>query len=152
MTRWLSLEQFEQICFEVAVNYKWIPAEPIPDFSTRYPDKLESCLAAPQQTFGGELLYPTLVTQAAILFYLLIKDHPFVNGNKRIALVTLLVFLFINDKWLRPSQNELYELTIRVASSDSRESKVVQAEIQQFIATRVRDILPDKPHQILPGT
>jgi death-on-curing protein len=49
----------------------------------------------------GKRLYPTLVATAAILFYLMIKNHPFQNGNKRIAITTLLTFLYNNNKWLR---------------------------------------------------
>lgn len=51
--------------------------EPIPDFSTRYPNILESCLLTPFQRFGGKSLYPSLASKAGILFYLMIKNHPF---------------------------------------------------------------------------
>ena len=66
--------------------------EPIPDFSTRYPNILESCLAAPFQRFSGKYLYSSLISKASVLFYLMIKNHPFQNGNKRIAMTTLFVF------------------------------------------------------------
>jgi len=49
---------------------------------------------------------------AAILFYLLNKNHPFANGNKRIALTALLVFLFLNGKWVVAGQDELYRFAI----------------------------------------
>ena len=75
--------------------------EPIPDFSTRYPNILESCLAAPFQSFSRKSLYSTLYLKAAVLFYLMIKNHPFQNGNKRIAMTTLFVFLHMNKKWLK---------------------------------------------------
>ena len=70
---------------------------PIPGFSTRYPHILESCLATPFQLFGGKPLYPGLIPKAATLFYLMIKNHPFQNGNKRIAVTTLLIFLLKNE-------------------------------------------------------
>jgi death-on-curing protein len=50
---------------------------------------LESALAAPQQTTFGEDLYPDISAKAAILFYLLIKNHPFIDGNKRTAFTCL---------------------------------------------------------------
>jgi death-on-curing family protein len=75
--------------------------EPIPDFATRYPNRLESCLATPFQTFAKKSLYSSLVSKASILFYLMIKNHPFQNGNKRIATTTLMVFLFLNKKWTK---------------------------------------------------
>ena len=91
--------------------------EPIPDFSSRFPNALESCLAVPFQAFSGKSLYPTLISKAAMLFYLLIKNHPFQNGNKRIAMTTLFVFLHRNEKWLRVDTQELYNFTIWVAQS-----------------------------------
>ena len=48
--------------------------EPIPDFKTRFPNILESCIAAPFQAFQEKSFYPSLVDKAAILFYLLIKN------------------------------------------------------------------------------
>ncbi|MFH1855374.1 MAG: GIY-YIG nuclease family protein [bacterium] len=51
----------------------------IPAFETRFPKVLESCLSAPFQTYNRKDLYPTLEDKAAILFYLLIKNHPFQN-------------------------------------------------------------------------
>ncbi|HUC87188.1 MAG TPA: type II toxin-antitoxin system death-on-curing family toxin [Candidatus Saccharimonadales bacterium] len=74
--------------------------EPLPPFNTRYPDRLEGSLIAPFQEFEGHSPYPELEDKAAILFYLMIKDHPFKNGNKRIAVTTLLVFLAENGKWI----------------------------------------------------
>jgi len=91
--------------------------EPIPDFSTRYPNALESCLATPFQSFSGKALYPSLISKAAMLFYLLIKNHPFQNGNKRIAMTTLFVFLYRNHKWIKVDTQELYNFTVWVAQS-----------------------------------
>lgn len=75
--------------------------EPIPDFSTRYTNSLERSIEAPFQSFSGKQLYPGLLKKSAILFYLIVKNHPFQNGNKRIAMTTTLYFLFKNKKWLR---------------------------------------------------
>src|SRR5262249_28111707 len=100
MTKWVELDDVREICFKLITEFKLDGTEPVPPFETRYPGRLESCLAAPRQWYAGQPLYPTLVDEGAILFYLLSKDHPFINGNKRLALVTLLVFLYFNDKWL----------------------------------------------------
>jgi len=54
-----------------------------------------------------KLLYHGLIGKAAILFYLLIKNHPFKNGNKRIAITTVLVFLSINKKWLKVDEKRI---------------------------------------------
>ncbi len=108
-------------------------SEPIPDFSTRFPNILESCVLTPFQTFSGKDLYPSLVAKASVLFYLMIKNHPFQNGNKRIAITTLLVFLVLNNKWLRVDTQELYNFTVWVALSPSKLKDQVVDGIQKFI-------------------
>ena len=112
----ITIQEVEYIAFKLA-REKFSFDEPIPDFSTRFPNALESCLAVPFQRFSGKSLYPTLVSKAAMLFYLLIKNHPFQNGNKRIAMTTLFVFLYRNGKWLRVDTQELYNFTVWVAQS-----------------------------------
>jgi len=112
----ITLEEVEYIVFKLAKE-KLSFDEPIPDFSSRFPNALESCLAVPFQSFSGKSLYSTLVSKAAMLFYLLIKNHPFQNGNKRIAMTTLFVFLYRNGKWLRVDTQELYNFTVWVAQS-----------------------------------
>ena len=112
----ITIQEVEYIAFKLAKE-KFSFDEPIPDFSTRFPNALESCLAVPFQRFSGKSLYPTLVSKAAMLFYLLIKNHPFQNGNKRIAMTTLFVFLYRNGKWLRVDTQELYNFTVWVAQS-----------------------------------
>lgn len=107
--------------------------EPIPDFGTRYPNVLESCLATPFQTYGSRVLYKRLIEKASILFYLMVKNHPFENGNKRIALTTLLLFLMDNKKWLRASNEELYQFAVKVAASSPNEKDDILESINKFI-------------------
>lgn len=107
--------------------------EPIPDFSTRFPNILESCLATPFQTFSGKSLYSGLVSKASILFYLMIKNHPFQNGNKRIAMTTLFVLLHKNEKWLKVDTQELYNFTVWVAQSPRRVREEVVKAIERFL-------------------
>ncbi|MBU4445702.1 type II toxin-antitoxin system death-on-curing family toxin [bacterium] len=113
--------------------------EPIPDFSTRFPNILESCVVTPFQRFSGKALYPTLIAKASILFYLMIKNHPFQNGNKRIAITTLLTFLFDNGKWLKADAQEFYNFTVWVAQSPSEFKEQVVAAIQKFVQNRLID-------------
>ena len=114
--RELTLSHVEAMAHSLAQKFlAW--DEPIPDFSTRFPGILESCLKTPLQTYGGKSLYPTLADKAAVLFYLLIKNHPFQNGNKRIAVTSLLTFLALNQKWLKMETEDLYHLAIWVAES-----------------------------------
>jgi death-on-curing protein len=65
----------------------------------------------------GEELYPDLFSKAAILFYLLVKNHPFIDGNKRTAALALIEFLERNGYTLSATNDELYQFTIDVASS-----------------------------------
>ena len=107
--------------------------EPIPDFSSRFPNVLESCLATPFQKFAKKTLYPTLISKAAILFYLLIKNHPFQNGNKRIAMTTLFVFLYRNKKWIKVDTQELYNFTVWIAQSPRKFKDETVKAIEKFL-------------------
>jgi death-on-curing family protein len=111
--------------------------EPIPDYSTRLPHILESCLLTPFQKFSRKPLYPSLVAKASILLYLLIKNHPFQNGNKRIALTTLLVFLHMNGKWLRADTQEFYNFTVWVAQSPAQLKDEVVMGVEKFIKSHL---------------
>ena len=79
----------------------------------------DSAIEAPFQSFGGEDLYPTLTEKAARLGYGLIKNHPMVDGNKRIGVHTMLVFLALNGHPLTYTQKELYTVILDVASGVS---------------------------------
>ncbi|MDD5518848.1 MAG: type II toxin-antitoxin system death-on-curing family toxin, partial [Candidatus Omnitrophica bacterium] len=106
-------------------------------FSTRYPHVLESCLAAPFQTFTGKSLYSNLAAKAAILFYLMIKNHPFQNGNKRIAMTTLFVFLHKNRKWLKVDTQELYNFTMWIAQSPPKFKEETLRAVQKFLKENI---------------
>ena len=80
---------------------------------------LESALAAPFQTFGGEPVYPSLQAKAAQLGFGLICNHPFVDGNKRIGAHAMLVFLAVNGIELRYEQQELIDIILSVASGQT---------------------------------
>jgi len=107
--------------------------EPIPDFITRFPNILESCLAVPFQKFNKKNLYKGIIGKGAILFYLMIKNHPFQNGNKRIAMTTLFVFLHKNKKWLDVNNQELYNFAVWVAQSPPKFKKETVQAIEKFL-------------------
>jgi len=129
---WIELPEFELLCFKLAREL-YERYEPIPDFITRHHGILESCLETPRQKFSGKFLYPTLINQASILFYLLVKNHPFQNGNKRIALTTLLVFLALNGGWLKVKSYDLYKIAIKVAESKPSEKDNILKYIKTFV-------------------
>ena len=79
---------------------------------------LESALNAPFQSFGDTDAYPSLQQKAARLDYGLVKNHPFVDGNKRIGAHAMLVFLTINGTELVYTQEELSSVILAVASGE----------------------------------
>jgi len=79
---------------------------------------LESALNAPFQGFGDTAMYPSLKQKAARLGYGLVKNHPFVDGNKRIGAHAMLVFLALNGVGLRYTQRELSDVILQVAAGE----------------------------------
>lgn len=79
---------------------------------------LESAVAQPQQTFGGEELYPTLATKAAAPAHSLVMGHPFVDGNKRIGHAAMEVFLILNGHELEADVDEQEALFLRLAAGE----------------------------------
>ncbi len=75
---------------------------------------LDSALAQPQATFGGELLHPTIGEQAAAYLYHLAMNHPFIDGNKRTAFAVMDTFITLNGYSLNLSEEQAYNLVIRV--------------------------------------
>lgn len=132
----LTVKEVEHIAFRLAKEILSFN-EPIPDFSTRFPNVLESCLAVPFQSFSRKSLYPTLISKASILFYLMIKNHPFQNGNKRIAMTTLLVFLWKNKKWVEVSTQEFYNFTMWITNSPPKVMEETVKAIEKFLKTNI---------------
>lgn len=77
---------------------------------------LSSALNAPFQQFDNTDLFPTVQQKAARLSYGLIKNHTFIDGNKRIGVHVMLIFLEINGIYLKYTQKELYTMVLDVAS------------------------------------
>lgn len=100
------------------ISLRTIFSEDIPPFSSRYPKRLESILAQIQSEY-----YEDTLEKAVMLFYLLIKSHPFFNGNKRTAILGLYEFLKNNVSELYIGieaifSDKLYEMAIKTAESN----------------------------------
>ena len=76
---------------------------------------LESALAQPQATFGGQFLHPTISEQAAAYLYHIAMNHPFIDGNKRTAFAVMDTFLRLNGCALNLTDDRAYDLVMRVA-------------------------------------
>ncbi len=76
----------------------------------------DMALQAPFQTFDNSELYPSIQSKAARLCFSIISNHPFVDGNKRIGILAMLVFLDINQVMINGSNQDIIELGLGVAS------------------------------------
>ncbi len=108
-------------CFHLTVEIvREIHAEAIARFGgsdgVRDIALLESAVAAPQASFGGKSPYRDLVEVAAAYLYYLCRNHPFIDGNKRAALGSCLVFLRLNSIEPKPDGSEWEELVLAIAS------------------------------------
>lgn len=79
---------------------------------------LESALAQPKATFDGTDLYPTVVDKASALAYGLAMNHPFIDGNKRIAHAAMAVFLDLNGLAIEATVDEQEQLMLKLAAGD----------------------------------
>ena len=89
---------------------------------------LDSALANPFQSFGDEELYPSIQAKAAQLCFGIVKNHPMVDGNKRLGTHVMLVFLALNGYELSYTQKELSDTIIDLASG-----KIGAEDILQWI-------------------
>ena len=76
---------------------------------------LESALAQPKATFGGQFLHTTISEQAAAYLYHIAMNHPFIDGNKRTAFAVMDTFLRLNGCALNLTDDRVYDLVMRVA-------------------------------------
>jgi death on curing protein len=93
---------------------------------------LESALAMPAATFDDELLHLTIFEQAAAYLFHLVKNHPFIDGNKRVGLATSLAFLRLNNVRIHATDDELVDVVLGVA-----EGRLSKAEVAVFLRQHV---------------
>ena len=87
---------------------------------------LNSALESAYATFGGEELYPTREEKGARLAFSLIANHAFVDGNKRIGMFILLVFLEVNGIRLLPSNEEVARVGLAVAAGEMKYEELLK--------------------------
>lgn len=86
---------------------------------------LEAALARPFSTFGGQDLYPDPIHKAAALLESVVKNHPFVDGNKRAGYTLARLTLFTYDLDLVAPDDEEYDMVIRVATGQMEVEAIV---------------------------
>ncbi len=93
----------------------------------RDPGLLDSALAMPLASFGGELLHRDLFEMAAAYLFHLVKNRPFIDGNKRVGLAAALTFLEANGCSCTADHDSLGDITLRTA-----EGRVGKSELADF--------------------
>jgi death on curing protein len=101
---------------EVLAVHRRVVAEFGGDPGLRDRGLLESAVAMPRASFGGAFLHRGFGAMAAAYFFHLCRHHPFVDGNKRVALATAEVFLLVNGYELRADDDAVERLTMGVAA------------------------------------
>lgn len=107
--RYLSIQEVLELHRRLLAESGGIPG-------LRDENALESAVAQPLMTFGGEDLYPTPLDKASALGFSLIRNHPFVDGNKRVGHAAMEVFLIVNGFEIETSVDEQEEVILRVAA------------------------------------
>jgi len=98
----------------------WPDIDPVSPKEYRSHELLESALGRPFHSLGGQDFYPTVIEKAAALFHSMIANHPFQNGNKRTAVVSVDVFLAGNGYNLALKNPAMYDLATQTASYRQR--------------------------------
>ena len=94
---------------------------------------LQSAVATPQATFGGEFLHRSIPAMAAAYLFHLCQNHAFIDGNKRIGANAAITFLLINDWDLDLSPDELVDIVVAAASG-----KLEKPELTRIFEARCR--------------
>lgn len=89
---------------------------------------LRSALGAPSATYDGQYLHTDIYEMAASYLFHLVKNHPFIDGNKRVGVVATSTFLFLNGYNFSPPDKDLLETVLLLA-----QGKISKAEIAVFI-------------------
>ena len=112
---------------------------------------LESALAQPFQTFGGEELYPTVAQKAARYAYGIASNHPFADGNKRTAFAALDVFLRLNGLRLEFLNGEMHRLIMRWIACPAAERLPLMVQDVRPLAENRKGLRSPRRQEAFPG-
>ena len=96
---------------------------------------LESAIAQPRMTFGGQDLYPTLIEKAAALCFSLVQNHPFIDGNKRVGHAAMEVTLILNGYEIDASEDDQERVILGLASGD-----ISRDEFAEWLADHIGEV------------
>ena len=87
---------------------------------------LESAVARPQSSFAGKNFYPDVFSKAAVIGHSIIRNHPFVDGNKRTGYMAMRLFLNVNGYDLKAPLKEKYKFVMEIAQGMKEEESIAQ--------------------------
>jgi death on curing protein len=87
---------------------------------------LESALAQPEAMFGGQYLQTDIFEMAAAYLFHLVKNHPFIDGNKRVGAAAAIVFLALNEVEIEADEDGIVELTLAVAQGEVAKPQIAE--------------------------
>lgn len=96
---------------------------------------LEAAVARPATSVGGADAYPTVVEKAAALVHSAVRNHALVDGNKRVGLMLLIVFLGVNGRRLTATNDEAYELIVSIAEGRLDAVADIAGALSEFVET-----------------
>lgn len=100
-----------------------------PEVLVRDAGLLEAALARAATTVDGQDAYPTLVDKASALVHSVVRNHALVDGNKRLGLMLLVVFLGVNGRTLTLSNDEAYDLIVAIAEGELDDVGAIAARL-----------------------
>jgi death-on-curing protein len=117
--RFLSLSEVLEIHSDQIARYGGMPG-------VRDLGLLQSALAMPSATFGGQFLHEDVYAMAAAYLFHLVQNHPFCDGNKRVGAVAALVFLLLNGRDFRAPEDDLAKMVLQVACGKADKAAVTR--------------------------
>jgi len=140
---YLDREDLE-ILHSILADRAAIDGEPIPDFGFARESDIATLIAGPRQRFFGRDAYPTIEEKAAFLFYSINKRQIFLNGNKRMSTLCLIVFLAVNNRRLNVAPDELTQKALWLANTDSLEFPAVKQDLAQWLRDHTEPMTPEE--------
>lgn len=116
-----------------------VAARTLPEVQVRDLGGLASAGARPEMTAFGADAYPSLLDKAAALCHSIVRNHPLVDGNKRLGLAALIAFLGLNGQELTFSNDEAYDLIIAIATGELDDVTSISAGLASGVRPIRRD-------------
>jgi death-on-curing protein len=140
----LYLDRHDIELIHKIVSERWKQdGEPIPPFTTANEDNLDALIKTPKSDYFGVEQYPSLASIAAIIFFTLNKKHLFLNGNKRLSVACLIIFLIINGKDLNVEPNEMTSKALELAKTTHENSfEILKNDLESWIDLNLIDAPP----------